>query len=273
MPTRGKSKAPQPGAILRDAFAAPPAANETLEEGFHGAVLEKITLPPLTRGERWRAALMRARLPVGAGALREKLAARQTIAGLRKAFGGEGGALTHPAQLAPYLEALIDMPDHLRDERSALESALAGLLIEYRYKYSIQCGLMSYYSKVAKRAFSEGHKQQKMVSKVSADDERQQVIAAIREKYLNFIRDYFFACLTREDVLKGEPLFADLITASLFLARVADGITVEKEPDSFRLPLRDHLLFLALRDPVVARAAASDAYQRKMSAAIRDFPS
>lgn len=273
MPTLGTSKTPQPAAILRDAFAAPPAANETLEEGFRGAVLEKIVLPPLTRGERWRAALMRARLPVGAGALREKLAARQIIADLRKTFGGEGGALTHPTQLAPHLEALIDMPDRLRDERSALESALAGLLIEYRYKHSIQCGLMSYYSKVAKRAFNEGHNKQKMVSKINTDDERQQIVLFIKEKYLNFIRNYFFSCITRENILKGEPLFSDLITASLFLARITDGATVDKEPDNFRLPHRDHLLFLAMRDPVVTRAAANIAYQRKISAAIRDFPS
>lgn len=273
MPTRAKPRAPQPAAILRAAFAAPPAANETLEEGFHGAVLEKIALPPLTRGERWRAALMRARLPFGGQTLREKLAARQIIAALRKAFGAEGGALNHPAQLAPYLEALIDMPDYLHDERSALESALAGLLIEYRYKYSIQCSLMSYYSKLAKRAYTDGLKQQKMVSKINTDDERHQVIASISEKYLSFLRNYFFACLTREDVLKGEPLFADFISASLFLARVTDGATVDKDPETILLPHRDHLLFLALRDPVVARAAANDAYQRKMSAAIRDFPS
>lgn len=272
MPSRAKSRSPQPAAILRDAFAAPPAANESLEEGFHGAVLEKIVLPPLTRSERWRAALMRAGLRFGGHELREKLAARQIVADLRKAFGPEGGALSHPAQLARFLEALIDMPDEQRDERAALESALAGLLIEYRYKYSIQCSLMCYFSKIAKRAYRDGFKQQKMVSKINSDDERQQVLMAIRDKYLNFIRNYFFACMTRENVLKGEPLFGDFIAASLFLARIANGATLEKEPETVRLPHRDHLLFAALRDPVVARAASSDAYQRKMSAAIREFP-
>lgn len=273
MPIRAKSRSPRPAAILRDAFAAPPPANESLEEGFHGAVLEKIILPRLTRGERWQAALLRAGLPFGGKELREKLAARQTVADLRKTFGAEGSSLSHPAQLAPFLEALIDMPEELRDERAALESGLAGLLIEYRYKYSIQCSLMCYYSKIAKRAYGEGLKQQRMISKINSDDERQQVLAAIRDKYLNFIRNYFFACMTRENVLKGEPLFSDFIAASLFLARIANGATLEKEPEAVLLPHRDHLLFAALRDPVVARAASDDAYQRKMSAAIREFPS
>lgn len=272
MPSRAKSSAPTNAAILRDAFAAPPGPEETLEESFRSAVLEQIVLPPLSRGERWRAALGRMGIPVGGTALREKLAARRMVADLRHAFGPEGGGMNHPAQLAPYLEGLLDIPDESHAERSALESSLAGLLIEYRYKYSLQRGLMCYYSKIAKKIHSEGLKQQRIVSKVSDDGERVQMLNLITDHYLSFIRNYYFACLTREDILKGESLFADFISACLFLARITDGGALEKEPDARRLPLRDHLLFLAMRDPVTVKAAANETYQRKMSAAIKDFP-
>lgn len=272
MPRRAGKSAAAPDGILYDAFAAPHPPEEALEEGFRSAVPDQIVLPPLTRSERWRAALMRMGLPFGGQELRAKLAARQTVADLGRSFGSQGGLLTHPAQLAGFLTDLMDFPETLHEELTAFESGVAGLLIEYRYKYSIQRGLMCYYSKIAKRSFSEGMKKQKMVSKVDDESERSQILGFIKEKYHLFISNYVFACITREDVLKGNSLFADFITASLFLARIGDNGVLGKEPENRRLPQRRQLLFLAMRDPVFIKAAASDAYQRRMAAAIKDFP-
>lgn len=266
-----KPSRPRNAAALRDAFAAPHPPEEALEEGFHGAVLDQIALPPLSRGERWRAALARMGLPASR-TLREKLAARRAVEDLHEKFGAEGGALTHPVQLAPFLEALLDMDEDAYDERAALESGLAGLLIEYRYKYSIQRGLMCYYSKIAKKFYAEGKNKQRIISKITNDDERRQTIDIISYNYFNFIRQYFFACLTREDVLKGPPLLADFIAAVLFLSRIGKDGTLEKEPRAERLPLRDHILFAAMRDPATIRAAADENHQRRTSAAIKEFP-
>jgi hypothetical protein len=272
MPRRAEKSSAAPEGVLYDAFAAPHPPDEVLEEGFRSAVLDQIVLPPLTRGERWRAALMRMGLAFGGQALRDKLTARQAVADLGRSFGPQGAALTHPAQLAAFFVKLMDFPEILHEELTAFESGLAGLLIEYRYKYSIQRGLMCYYSKIAKKSFGEGIKKQKMVSKINDPSERAQVLGFIREKYLYFISNYVFACVTREDVLKGNSLFADFITALLFLARIEGDGTLDKEPNAKRLPQRRQLLFLAMRDPIFVKAAADDGYQRKMAAVIKDFP-
>ncbi len=261
-----------PNAMLKDAFAIAGPPEETLEEPLHGKTLDFAALPPLTRRERWTLAMMRLGLTRGHELLRDKLRARRLLAELPARFGAAGSGLNHPVQLAPYLESLTDLPESLQDEGSALESSIAALLIEYRFKHSIQRGLMCYYSKLAKQAFMEGHKKQKMVSKVDDPDELAQILDGIRKQYLQFIRNYIYAILTREDVLKGEPLFSDLLTAFLFLSRIDAAGTLDKEPNGRRLPSRNCLLFVALRDPVLLKAAEDVAFQRKLSRSIKDFP-
>lgn len=262
-----------PNAILKEALAVVGGAEEMLEEPLHGAALDFGALPPLTRRERWSLGLMRFGLSRGSPLLQEKLRLRRSLAELPTRFGAEGPGLTHPSQLAPYLERLTDLPDALSDEEIMLESALAALLIEYRFKHSVQRGLMCYYSKLAKSAFSEGYKKQKIVGKIDSADEMAQILGGIREKYLLFIRDYLYAILTREDVLKGKPLFTDLLTAVLFLSRIGEGGVLGKEPDERRLPGRSSLLFVALRDPVLLKAAADSGFQRSLSRSIKEFPS
>lgn len=261
-----------PNAMLKDAFAIAGSPEETLEEPLHGKALDSVALPPLSRHDRWTLTLMRVGLSRGGENLRKKLHVRRLLTDLTVRFGQEGAGLAHPSQLAPYLDALMDLPDSLPDEGNALESALAALLIEYRFKHSIQRGLMCYYSKLAKQAFIEGHKKQKIVGKIDDGGELAQILEAIRVQYLQFIRNYIHAILTREDVLKGEPLFGNLLTAFLFLSRIDSGGSLGKEPDGRRLPGRPRLLFIALRDPVLLKAAEDRGFQRKLSASIKDFP-
>lgn len=261
-----------PNAILKEAFAAVGEPEERLEEPLHGAALDFGALPPLTHGERWSMAMMRFGLTRGSPLLREKLRARRVLAELPIRFGAAGPGLTHPTQLAPYLELLTDLPDALSDEEAMLESALAALLIEYRFKHSVQRGLMCYYSKLARSAFSEGYKKQKIVGRIDNADELAQIVDGIRRKYILFIRNYLYAILTREAVLKGRPLFSDLLTAVLFLSRIGKGGVLDKEPDGRRLLGRSSLLFVALRDPVLLKAAEDGAFQRKLSKSIKDFP-
>lgn len=261
-----------PNAMLKDAFAIAGPPEETLEEPLHGKALDSVALPALTRRDRWALTLMRVGLSRGDDNLRKKLQARRLLADLSGRFGQEGGGLAHPAQLAPYLDALMDLPDNLPDETNALESAIAALLIEYRFKHSVQRGLMCYYSKLAKHAFTDGHKKQKMVGKIDDAGELAQILEFIRTQYLQFIRNYVHAILTRENVLKGEPLFGNLLTAFLFLSRIDSGGSLGKEPDGRRLPGRPCLLFIALRDPVLLKAAEDRGFQRKLSASIKDFP-
>lgn len=261
-----------PNVMLKDAFAIAGPPEETLEEPLHGKVLDPVALPPLTRRERWATVMMRMGLSGGDGLLREKLHARRLLVDLPARFGSTGGGLNHPTQLAPYLESLTDLPESLQEEGGALESSIAALLIEYRFKHSIQRGLMCYYSKLAKQAFMEGYKKQKMVGKIDDPDELAQVLDGIRKQYLQFIRNYVYAVVTREDVLKGEPLFGNLLTAFLFLSRIGAAGTLDKEPNGRRLPSRSCLLFVALRDPVLLKAAENIAFQRKLSRSIKDFP-
>lgn len=272
MPSKRQPARGPADSVLDDTFAAPHPPDELLAEGCHGAVLDEIVLPPLSRGERWRKSLMRFGLPVGNESLRAKLAARQLLADLRRSFGSDGAPLTHPAQLSRYFSALLTMQSELHEEIVALESGLAGLLIQYRYKYSVQRGLMCYYSKIAKKSFKEGMAKQRIVSKIDSDDEKAQVITSVSEKYCSFLRNYVFSVIAREDVLKSAPLFSDFITATLFLARIREGEPLLDKPDSHRLPRRDQLLFIALRDPVLIRAAEQTDFQHKTMAAIREFP-
>ncbi|MFD1624896.1 hypothetical protein [Azospirillum griseum] len=261
-----------PNAILKEAFAAVGGADEVLEEPFHGAALDFGALPPLTRRERWSLALARFGLTRVTPLLRDKLRVRRTLDELPARFGPSGAGLTHPTQLAPYLELLTALPEELWDEENRLESAIAALLIEYRFKHSVKRGLMCYYSKMAKVAFSDGHKRQKIVGKIDSPDELSQVLTNIREKYLIFIRNYVYAIVTREDVLKGKPLFLDLLTAVLFLSRIGEGGVLGKEPDGRRLPDRSDLLFIALRDPVLLKAAEDMTFQKTLSRSIKEFP-
>lgn len=272
MPNRKPSARSPAQSVLDETFAAPHPPDELLAEGYHGAVLDEIVLPPLSRGERWRKSLMRFGLPAGTDALRAKLAARQLIADLRRNFGSDGTALTHPAQLSRYFSALMTMPSELHEELVALESGLAGLLIQYRYKYSLQRGLMCYYSKIAKKSFKEGMAKQKIIGKIDNDDEKTQVVGTILEKYSGFLRNYIFSVIVREDVLKSAPLFPDFVAATLFLARIREGEPLLDKPDVQRLPHRHQVLFVALRDPVLIRATAQSDVQHKTMAAIREFP-
>ncbi len=261
-----------PNAMLKDAFATAGPPEEVLEEPFHGKALDAAPLPPLSRRERWALIWMRMGVSRGGDALRGKLHARRQLAELIARFGEGGAGMTHPSQLAPYLDTLTDLPESLREEENALESALAALLIEYRFKHSVQRGLMCYYSKIAKHAFVDGHKKQKIVGKIDDAGELAQILDGVRGQYLQFIRNYLYAILTREDVLKGEPLFSNLLTAFLFLSRIGADGSLGKEPDGRRLPGRRCLLFIALRDPVLLKAAEDLGFQRGLSKSIKDFP-
>ena len=156
--------------------------------------------------------------------------------------------ITHPYAVLESFEAMMQAPDFLAKERRFLEIILALVLRQYIETISRANNNKFSFEMEAREYFLRAVRIEHMLKKVSALDERMELLQQFYDCHYHCKNYYIFSLISRERTQNDGKMFMMYCHALHALARFQSDGTLNDRPNESRLPSRGEVLFLFQRD-------------------------
>ncbi len=157
-------------------------------------------------------------------------------------------AITHPYAVLESFEAMMQAPDFLSKERRYLEIVLALVLRQYIETISRANNNKFSFEMEAREHFLRAVRIEHVLKKVSAPDERAEMLQQLYDSYYHCKNYYIFSLISRERGANEGKMFMMYCHALHALTRFLSDGTISDRFNESRMPSRGEVLFLFQRD-------------------------